>query len=130
MHSPPADVVHFVRSHVRTIEELDVLIFCIDHRDRWWDAAAVAQRASLNASAAMRALDHFVRANLLDIRISDAVRYRFHPGTEDLTMLATAFAAAYHENPVAVVKLVARSAVSDSVRDFADAFRLKRDDTR
>ena len=107
-----------------------MLIFCIDHRDRWWDAAAVAQRASLNASAAMRALDHFVRANLLDIRISDAVRYRFHPGTEDLTMLATAFAAAYHENPVAVVKLVARSGVSDSVRDFADAFRLKRDDTR
>ena len=75
-------------------------------------------------------LDELARANLLDIRIIDAVRYRFEPGIQELEQQAVAFAVAYHNNPADVVKLIARSTVSDSVRDFADAFRIKRDDHR
>ena len=130
MPSLPADVVQFARSYVRTLEDLDVFIVCVDHSDRWWDAIELAKKVLISESAATRALDHFAKANLLDIRISDAVHYRFHPGTDDLASRARMFTAAYHKNPVKLVTLIARSGISDSVRDFADAFRIKRNDNR
>jgi hypothetical protein len=126
----PAALVQFARSYVRTVEDLRVFILCADRRDRWWDAAAIASALAITESRARRILDQMARANLLDIRISDAVRYRFSPGVEELERQALAFASAYHSNPAEVVSLIARSSVSDSVRDFADAFRIKRDDDR
>jgi hypothetical protein len=130
MGSLPAALAQFARSHVHSVEALQVFILCVDHRDRWWDASGIGRAASITESRARRILDEFARSNLLDIRISDAVRFRFAPGVQELEDQAVAFASAYHTNPTGVVKLIARSTVSDSVRDFADAFRLRRDDDR
>ena len=130
MESLPAGLVQFARAHMRSVEDLQVFIVCVDHRDRWWDAAGIAGAAAISESRARRILDQLARANLLDIRISDAVRFRFAPGVEELEQQAISFASAYHSNPAAVVRLIASSAVPDSVRDFADAFRIRRDDDR
>ena len=130
MASLPAAVVQFARTYLHSVEDLQVFILCVDHRQRWWDATSIARALSITESRARRILDQLARANLLDIRISDAVRYRFEPGIQELEQQAVAFAVAYHNNPAGVVKLIARSTVSDSVRDFADAFRIKRDDHR
>jgi hypothetical protein len=105
-------------------------MLCIDNRDRWWDAPAVARTLSIAESRARRILDQLARSNLLDIRITDAVRFRFAPGIQELERQAAAFAVAYHNNPADVVKLIARTTVADSVRDFADAFRIRRNDDR
>ena len=130
MESLPAALVQFARSHVHSVEDLQAFILCVDHRDRWWDAAGVARALSMTESRARRILDQFARANLLDIRVSDEVRYRFAPGIQELDTQSVAFAAAYHNNPAEIVKFVARSTVADSVRDFADAFRITRHDDR
>jgi hypothetical protein len=105
-------------------------MLCIDHRDRWWDASTVARTLAIAESHARRLLDQLARSNLLDIRISEAVKFRFEPGVRELEQAATAFAAAYHSDPTGIVKLIARSTIDDSVRDFADAFRIRRDDDR
>ena len=130
MTSLTATLVLFARSCIRSVEVLEVFILCSDNRGRWWDADSVAPYLGLTESRARRALDQLARANLLDIRISDAVRYRFAPGSEELNLQANALAEAYRSNPTEVVKLIARSSVGDSVQDFADAFRIKRDDSR
>ena len=130
MSSVPLEVVQFARSFVRSLEDLQVFMVCADQHDRWWDADALARRIFISEARATRALDNLARANLLDIRISDAVRYRFNPGTAELATRTAAFISAYHQSPTQIVKLVARADVPDSVRDFADAFRIKRDDSR
>jgi hypothetical protein len=130
MSSLPVDVVEFARSYIRSLEDLRVLIICADHRDRWWDADGLARRTVISEPHAARVLDRLAKANLLDIRISDAVRYRFNPGTDELTARAEAFTAAYHKSPGEIAKLIARRDVPESVRDFAEAFRIKRDDSR
>lgn len=128
MASLPAGMVSFARSYLPSIENLRVFILCVDHRDRWWDASAIADTLSISETRARRILDWFARSNLLDIRISDAVRFRFEPGLRELEERALEFAAAYHKDPAGVVQLIAGSTVTDSVRDFADAFRIRRDD--
>lgn len=129
MTSLPTALVQFARSYFRSVEDLEVFILCIDNR-RWWDADGVARHLVITEPKARRALDQLARVNLLDIRITDAVRYRFAPGSDELHQQAAAFAGAYRSNPAEIVKLIARSSVGDSVQDFADAFRIKRDDSR
>ena len=100
---------------------------CVDTRDRWWDAAAIAKELGIGNTAARHSLDHLARGNLLDIRITGDVRYQFNPGTAELESAALACAAAYRTNPVAVVQMVAGSS-RRSLRDFADAFRIRGND--
>ena len=107
--------------------DLQVLMLCAEAPERWWDASGMAREAGISVAAARHALDHLVRHNLLDIRVTGDVRYSFSPGTDDVREAAVACAAAYRSRPIAVVQLVAE-AHRGSLRDFADAFRIRRDD--
>ena len=123
------EVMAFLLSDVRSLEDLQVLMSCAESPGRWWDAAGMAREAGVSVTAARHALDHFVRRNLLDIRVTGDVRYSFSPATGDLQHAVLACAAAYRSRPLAVVKVIA-GARQTSVRDFADAFRIRRDDDR
>jgi hypothetical protein len=101
------DVVEFAAAHIQTIHDLQILVMCTDHPERWWDAATVARHLRITRSAARRALDRLARANLLDIRITGDVRYQFRPGTSALEQAATACAAAYLAAPLAVSEFIA-----------------------
>lgn len=122
------EVSEFVAGYLRSLEDLQVLMTCIGARDRWWDAQALGRELGIGVTAARQSLDHLARGNLLDIRITGDVRYQFNPGTPELESVAMACAAAYRANPVAIVQLVAGPR-RRSVRDFADAFRIRRDDS-
>jgi hypothetical protein len=120
----------FARSHIGSIEELRVFVVCVDHPQRWWSAAALAREVAQAVTNTQIALERLARRNLLDIRITDDVRYRFRPGTQDLEAQALAFAAAFRQDPVTVIQFVSRRTRRDSLRDFADAFRIRKHDDR
>jgi DNA-binding IclR family transcriptional regulator len=101
------DVVEFAAAHIQTIQDLQILVMCIDHPERWWDAVAVARHLRITRSGARRALDRLARANLLDIRITGDVRYQFKPGSAALEQAALACAAAYRAVPAAMAELIA-----------------------
>ncbi len=127
MRDLPPLVRAFMSDHIRTLDELQLLITCVYSEDRWWDATAVARELGVSAVAARHALDHLASRNLLDIRITGDVRYRFHPGTDELRDAALVVAETYRANPAGVINLVA-GAPRRSIRDFADAFRIRKDD--
>ena len=131
MPSPPVSpvVLAFIAEHIRSLEELQLLMAVIQSPDRWWDAAAATRELGIAATIARRALDHFAAHNLLDIRITGDVLYQFRPGTDDLRAAARATEEAYRSNPLALAQLVTGIA-RRGIRDFADAFRIRRDDDR
>lgn len=106
-------------------EELAVLVTLVDSPSKWWDPDLVSRELGMTTRLARAVLDRFAAANLLDIRVTDDVRYQFRPGTAELQQGVMAFAAAYRSTPAAVVQRLAQSA-GRGVRDFADAFRLRR----
>jgi hypothetical protein len=122
-------VIAFVRAHVRSVDELQLLMAVANAPERWWGPAAAARELGMAVRDARSALDHFAARNLLDIRITDDVRYQFHPGTEALRQAAREAAAAYRSQPIDVAKLVSGTR-SRAARDFADAFRIRRHDDR
>jgi hypothetical protein len=123
------EVMGFLLSNVRSLDDLHVLISCVEAPGRWWDAAGMGRETGLSPTAARHVLDHLVRRQLLDIRVTGDVRYSFSPATGDLRDAVLACAAAYRSRPLAVVQAVS-GARQAGVRDFADAFRIRRDDDR
>jgi hypothetical protein len=122
-------VLAFVANHIRSLEELQLLITVIQSPDRWWDATTAARELGIPVTVARRGLDHLAASNLLDIRITGDVRYQFRPGTDEIRSAARATEEAYRLNPLGVVQLVTGTS-RRGLRDFADAFRIRRDDDR
>ena len=119
-------VATFIADHIRTLDELQLLMSIIQSGDRWWDVPTAAREFGISATEARKALDRFAAHNLLDIRITDDVRYQFCPGTEALLDAARATSDAYRRQPIVVARLVPQQ--PRSIKDFADAFRIRRDD--
>ena len=118
-------VEEFLRAHIACVEELELLMLLVASVGRWWDATSSSRELGVPVARARAGLDALASHNLLDIRITEDVRYQFRPGTPELEAAALALAAVYHRTPAPVVHLVTRAAPR-SVRDFADAFRLRR----
>jgi len=127
VQSLPPGVVSFVTAHLRSLNDLQVMLHCVATEDRWWDAAALSRDIGISVNEARHSLDHLAKRNLLDIKITGDVRYSFAPGTDSLRDAALACMAAFQARPVAVIQLVA-DAPRSAFRDFANAFRIRRDD--
>src|SRR5687768_11462910 len=96
MTSPlPHGVRRLLGDHIRSLTELRLLVALVDEPERWWDADSVANALQVSRRAAQLMLEHFARGNLLEVRLTGDVRYRFHPGTEALRQDALAGVSAY-----------------------------------
>jgi hypothetical protein len=122
-------VLTFLATHVHKLIEFQLLMLVAQSPDRWWDDGSAARELGTTPAAARGALDHLAKHNLLDIRITGDVRYQFRPGTEDLRAGVAACAEEFRRAPLRMFALVSGQG-SASVRDFADAFRIRRDDDR
>ena len=124
----PEAVVRFIRDYIRDIDDLLLLEALANNAERWWDGAAVADELLVDQREAGRLLEHFAARNMLEIRVTDDVRYQFRPGTQPLDDAAQACLSAYREHPRAVWREVTGSSGRRNLRDFADAFRIRRGD--
>lgn len=120
-----AELQQFLEKHIRSECDLYVLLALLESEGRWWDAEGIASHIGKAAAEARPSLEFLTASNLLDIRISDRLRYRLRPGTIELEGSVHAFAAAYCASPASVLRW-ATSRTRRGLTDFANAFRLKR----
>jgi hypothetical protein len=125
----PANVADFIGAHIATLEQLELLLLLMQAPDRWWDARSASSELGLHPESSRRALDHLAAHNLLAIRVTGDVRYQYQPGEPGLADAARAFAETFRAQRAAVLQLVVRRE-RRSIRDFAEAFRIRRDDDR
>jgi hypothetical protein len=121
----PSDVVQFVNDAVDSIEQLELLVMLIESSDRWWDAVSAGRALGINPGTMQRDLERLATRNLLAVNLGNDVSYRFEPGSPSLRATSQAFAAAYRKNPRALFRLAVERQ-KRAIRDFADAFRIRR----
>jgi hypothetical protein len=80
----PPVVAGFLTTHIRDLDDLQLLITLVNAADRWWDTRSIARGLHIPENAARAALEHLAGRNLLEIRLTGDVRYEFHPGNEEL----------------------------------------------
>ena len=99
-------VARFAETYLYSLEDLKVLILLVEERERWHDVASVARKLDIPRDMSRATIDHLTRSNLLDIRITDDVRYRFRPGTSELERHAVAAVDAYRRTPARILQLI------------------------
>jgi hypothetical protein len=125
----PPRVLAFLAAHIAGIDHLQLLMRLVATPDRWWDAAAMARELGIPERTARDALDHLARHNLLDIRVTGDVRYQYCAGTAELEAAVTETTEAFRRRPIDVIDAVTGGR-RRGLRDFSNAFRIRRDDDR
>jgi hypothetical protein len=116
----------FLEDHVRSLEELELLVLLMGTPDEWWSAARAVGELGLPRVAVAQALESLASRNLLDVRLADAVLFRYGPVTPELDRLARSLAAVHQEHRVVVTAAVLKRG-TDRIRAFADAFRIRKE---
>jgi len=115
----------FVRDHIRSLEQLEVLLLLLRDGTRWWSAEAAAEELGMTSASAAARLEEMASRNLLDVRISEQLFFRYAPVSPALDAAVRETARAYKEEPVAVTSAIYSQPV-DEIRAFADAFRIRK----
>lgn len=124
----PEEVRKLIERSVDSIDSLEILLLLQRQSERKWTGSEVASELRISSATADSRLARLCSLNLLDVRIDKDLFYWFHPRLPYLERGARALAAAYADEPLAVIKLVL-DRPAEPIRKFAEAFRLtKKDD--
>lgn len=115
------DVLRFIRTSIRSVWALELLLLLRRDAARSWNVAALIRELRGSAGIVAGAMTELQAAGLV-ASADDAFLYQ--PASPELDALVAATAAAYAEYPVAVTQAIF-TAPSDKIRLFADAFRIK-----
>lgn len=118
-------VRRFLLEDIGSIERLEVLLLMHQHLETWWEAHALSTALGMPVEAAQAHLERLCARNLLEVRVAGSLIYRYQPGTGWLSQLVEDVSRAHHTDRRGVLALVASP--SESVRLFADAFRIRKD---
>jgi hypothetical protein len=126
--SIPQEVRRLITDRIQTTEHLEVLILLFQSPGRWWSAESVAEELRISPPSAGNRLEDLASRMLLDARVAESLMFRYKPVSSALEGTVADLARLYSERPLEVTTLIGAS-VTDHIRGFADAFRIrKRDD--
>lgn len=116
----------FIAHNIDTAELLDTLALVHSAPEREWTPDEVARAIFTVPAGAIRSLEQLVHHGLVASTGGANPIYRYVPATAVLREQVDMLASAYRTHRVAVVNLVYQRQ-RDPLRDFSDAFRLRRD---
>ncbi len=123
------EVAQFVRDHIHSVEQLEVLLLLRTDPVRAWTPGDVARELRTNESSVEARLGDLHATHLVTrtepATPTDRPRFTYAPATPELTSAVDALASAYGEMRYRVIEQIL-SKPTDKVRLFADAFRLRR----
>jgi hypothetical protein len=117
-----AELLALIRTSIRSVWALELLLLMKRQSDRVWSKAALVQE--------LRASTTLVQDNLGLLSAAGLIReepqgFVYGPVNGALAQSVEELEAAYRQRPVSVVNLIV-GASTDNVQGFADAFRFRR----
>lgn len=127
MAPPPISprVLKFIAEKIDTVAELETLLILSDDENRLWSAQEIAGRLYTQPANAIRVLESLSRRELIAAEGTPS-QFRFRPAHGDDRKAFAEVAEAYRRNLVAITTFI-HSKASTSVKEFARAFDLKKD---
>lgn len=118
------EILSFARVSLGSVWALEVLLLLRRTVARAWTTPALVAELRSSPAAVEGALDRLRQAGLA---VTDAGGvHRFQPAAPPLEALVAELADLYAGHPVTVINAIIASP-DDSIRSFADAFRIKKD---
>lgn len=115
-------VKRLIAERIDSIPALEAIVLLREYRDRAWTAPEAGERLYVSKTVAAHVLAVLEGCGFFAY---DGTSYRYAPISSDLEATVDELVSAYSRHLVAVTKLV-HAKPSASVREFADAFRLRK----
>lgn len=116
-----------VRTRVTSMDHVEVLVRLLEKQDGGMTEPELREATRLEPKSVARALQDLVRGEMAQFDEATGT-YRFHSRSEAARIAVNGLVQLYHQRPVTLVKLV-YSMPSIAISSFADAFRLRDDDS-
>jgi hypothetical protein len=125
----PPEVKRFINTHLHGFSQLELLLHLHDHPSEPVTAAIAARELRLGEQQAAGLLQDLHTRGLLATSDSEGRResYRYEPSTRELARQVDALAEIYPTYRHRIVQLIF-SKPPDSLTNFAQAFRLRKDE--
>lgn len=121
-------VVRFIAQHIRSLDQLEILLLLRERRGEALSCTAVARELRILEDVALNRLTAFASQGLLTAtEVDGKLHFRFDPANPLQETEVDALASTYRERRVAVITQIF-SQPNDKVQTFADAFKFRKDD--
>ena len=119
----PNEIRDFLAQNIASVAQLELLLLLRQQWEKRWSVAETAQACYISETMTEGLLVNLRRQGL--IRQSAEGEYQYAPDSPELANLIDDLAAIYQQRRVTVIGLI-HSAPIDTLRSFADAFRLRK----
>ncbi len=128
--SLPSNVRTFLRMHIESYEQLELLLLVRGRGSAEWSMSEIAERMRFSAEEIADAVNVLVAAGCITERTQPERAIRYAPRDAEQGALIEQLAAAYEERPLAIIKEMNTNAIqrvrTAAIDTFADAFVLGR----
>lgn len=126
-NSIPEDIARFVLDKIDSVAQLEALLLLRGNPKKEWDVAAVAKSLYVDDNQAHATLVRLVEESLVVALPREPARYRYEPVAPELQKMVDRLSEIYSKHLVPVTNLI-HSKPSTRVREFANAFKFRKDD--
>ncbi len=116
----------FVRAHLSSVEQVEVLLLLHRTAPRRWTAVATSRELRLDPVSVARRLSEFHEHGILAVVPgAEALEYWYEPSPAAPPRTLSELGTAYRDRRTSLINLIFAAPVDDA-RAFADAFRLRK----
>lgn len=123
----PDDVAQFIQEKIDSIAQLEALLLLRGDPNATWSSSTLAQRLYTSEKETVDALERLCAGGLTVAVGSNPALYRYEPISPELRDLVDRTADVYSKHLVPVTNLI-HSKPKTRVQEFADAFKIRKDD--
>lgn len=120
----PEDLARFIAGVLSTVGHMEALLL-LRTSDQTWQGSVIASRLYVPPQDAERIVGDLERRGLVEG--SPRQGWRYHPATHDLEAQVERLAELYRTNLVGITRLIHARSAPSGAKDFADAFRFRKD---
>jgi hypothetical protein len=120
-------VDRFILEQIDSVPHLEALLLLFNSRPKAWSTDEMAKSLYVRNEVASKILDSLLHRNLIAVSPSKSDHFFYSPDVETRNSSLNDVDALYRKEVVRISSLI-HSKASAGVRDFARAFRFKRDD--
>jgi hypothetical protein len=119
-------VDQFILEQIDTVPHLEALLLLFNNQPKAWSAEEMARSLYVRSEIASKILDSLVQRRLIALSPQSPTDYVYSPEDDEKNKLMESVDAVYRKEVIRISSLI-HSKAPAGVRDFARAFRIKKD---
>ena|SRR6185437_1092024 len=123
---PEMNVYEFILENIDSVPHLEALVLLWNSRPVGWTPEELASRLYIPAEKVLNLLADLVRLQLIAKSTGSPAKFSYHPSSKDQDEMMRLVDSAYRRDLVRISTMI-HSKASPSVREFARAFRIKKE---